>query len=224
MKYHIFKYIIQQFNLEINDQQEKVLQMNKKLQMIKICKLNRPIKPKKLSEEIFNFPPFICQINAYSKQIKEFELTIIKKINKLKIQKETPETRFTEIQIQFQVIQKEHKELLKNYPALMHLSYDELNKDNIYLSKQLYENQQLIQQQNVKFKRLEAELHQMRQQTEKEKMAQLEKKIYDLEQQLQKKDFYHNKDIDNLHLVIAILKDYPILIRERRKEAISACD
>ncbi|CAD8077082.1 unnamed protein product [Paramecium primaurelia] len=260
------RFEIQHLQKQLN-KQEKALQMNKKLHIDSKMQTQQSDYTKAFNEEIFNISQQTCQIIAYSKQIKELENTIQQKNQQIEdLKRDTRKTRYTELQIQYEVIQKEYEELLKKYQALIHISQfasnDELNKDNIYLSKQLYDNQQLIQQLNNKVKKLETELHQSnfkRQQIERliqekekelslthfeysnpkktiadlnkqwqqkldlqlmsyqrqeqlliykqEQIAELEKKITDLEQQLQQKDFYHKKDIDNLHLVIATLKD-----------------
>ncbi|CAD8170849.1 unnamed protein product [Paramecium octaurelia] len=260
------RFEIQHLQKQLN-KQEKALQMNKKLHFDSKMQTQQSDYTKAFNEEIFNISSQTCQIIAYSKQIKELENTIQQKNQQIEeLKRDTRKTRYTELQIQYDVIQQEYEELLKKYQAQRHISQfasnDELNKDNIYLSKQLYDNQQLIQQLNTKVKKLETELHQSnfrRQQIERliqekdkelslthfeysnpkrtiadlnkqwqqkldlqlmsyqrqeqlliykqEQIAELEKKITDLEQQLQQKDFYHKKDIDNLHLVIATLKD-----------------
>ncbi|CAD8085541.1 unnamed protein product [Paramecium sonneborni] len=260
------KFEIQHLQKQIN-KQEKALQINKKLHNDSQIQTQYSNYTKTLSEEIINFSSQTCSLIAYSKQIKELQNTIQQKNQQIEdLKRDTRKTRYTELQVQYQVIQQEYEELLKKYQAQRHLSQfandDELNKDNIYLSQQLYDNQQHIQQQNTKIKKLETELHQnnfKRQQFEKlvqekdrelslthfeysnpkktiadlnkqwqqqldlqfisfqrqeqilinkqQQIAELERKIIDLEQQLQQKDFYHKKDIDNLHLVIATLKD-----------------
>ncbi|CAD8083088.1 unnamed protein product [Paramecium sonneborni] len=260
------KFEIQHLQKQLN-KQEKALQMNKKLHIDQKMQTQQSEYTKTINEEIINFSSQTCSLIAYSKFIKELENTIQQKNQQIEdLKRDTRKTRFTELQVQYQVIQKEYEELLKKYQAQKHISQfasnDELNKDNIYLSQQLYDNQQQIQQQNAKIKKLETELYQSnfkRQQFERliqekdkelslthfeysnpkktiadlnkqwqqkldlqqlsyqrqeqlliykqEQIAELEKKITDLEQQLQQKDFYHKKDIDNLHLVIATLKD-----------------
>ncbi|CAD8189748.1 unnamed protein product [Paramecium octaurelia] len=53
-------------------------------------------------------------------------------------------------------------------------------------------------------------------QIQQSKKTELEKKITDLEQQLQQKDFYHKKDIDNLHLKEE--KKIPLAVIEQPNE------